>query len=44
MTNMSCMHTNCPTVDHEERIALFTRAADTDAELPYGPLLRCVFA
>ena len=28
-------------IDHEERIALFTRASDSDAELPYGPLLRC---
>ncbi|KAI0079017.1 ATPase V1 complex subunit H [Panus rudis PR-1116 ss-1] len=26
--------------DHEERIALFTRASETDPELPYGPLLR----
>ncbi|KAI0670643.1 ATPase V1 complex subunit H [Trametes maxima] len=26
--------------DHEERIPLFTSAAQTDPELPYGPLLR----
>nr|GAT55484.1 v-type proton ATPase subunit h [Mycena chlorophos] len=26
--------------DHDERIPLFTRAAETDPELPYGPLLR----
>ncbi|KAI0340669.1 ATPase V1 complex subunit H [Trametopsis cervina] len=26
--------------DHEERIALFTRASESDPELPYGPLLR----
>lgn len=28
-------------VDHGERISLFTRAAEKDPELPYGPLLRC---
>ncbi|KAI0048224.1 ATPase V1 complex subunit H [Auriscalpium vulgare] len=26
--------------DHDERIALFTRAKESDPELPYGPLLR----
>ncbi|KAJ7184178.1 ATPase V1 complex subunit H [Mycena filopes] len=26
--------------DHDERIPLFTRAVETDPELPYGPLLR----
>ncbi|KAH9981470.1 ATPase V1 complex subunit H [Lactifluus volemus] len=26
--------------DHEERIILFTRAANNDPDLPYGPLLR----
>ncbi|KAF7800262.1 hypothetical protein EIP86_011509 [Pleurotus ostreatoroseus] len=26
--------------DHEERIALFIRTSESDAELPYGPLLR----
>ncbi|KAI0698501.1 ATPase V1 complex subunit H [Cytidiella melzeri] len=26
--------------DHEERIALFTRASETDPSFPYGPLLR----
>ncbi|EPQ58239.1 ATPase, V1 complex, subunit H [Gloeophyllum trabeum ATCC 11539] len=26
--------------DHDERIPLFTRAGETDTELPYGPLLR----
>ena len=28
-------------LDHEERIPLFTRAAEKDPDLPYGPLLRC---
>ncbi|KDQ60593.1 hypothetical protein JAAARDRAFT_31557 [Jaapia argillacea MUCL 33604] len=27
-------------IDHEERIPLFLKAAETDPELPYGPLLR----
>lgn len=26
--------------DHDERISLFTKAAESDPELPYGPLLR----
>ncbi|KAJ3526602.1 hypothetical protein NM688_g8243 [Phlebia brevispora] len=30
--------------DHEERIALFTRTSEVDAELPYGPLLRLLDA
>ena len=29
--------------DHDERIPLFTAAAHTDPELPYGPLLRYAF-
>ncbi|EIN07746.1 ATPase V1 complex subunit H [Punctularia strigosozonata HHB-11173 SS5] len=29
-------------IDHEERIALFTRASETDPELPYGPLLKAL--
>lgn len=28
--------------DHDERIPLFTRAVETDPELPYGPLLQYV--
>jgi V-type H+-transporting ATPase subunit H len=27
-------------VDHDERIPLFTKASETDPELPYSPLLR----
>lgn len=27
-------------LDHDERIPLFTRAVESDPELPYGPLLR----
>ncbi|KAJ8454254.1 hypothetical protein ONZ45_g3234 [Pleurotus djamor] len=30
--------------DHEERIPLFFRASETDPELPYVPLLRCLDA
>jgi hypothetical protein len=30
-------------VDHDERIPLFTRAVETDPELPYAPLLRYDF-
>jgi len=32
----------CPALDHEERISLFTKASETDPELPYTPLLRLV--
>ena len=28
------------TLDHDERISLFTSASDEDPELPYDPLLR----
>jgi len=28
--------------DHDERIPLYTRAAETDPELPFGPLLRAL--
>lgn len=28
------------TPDHDERVPLFTRASETDPELPYGALLR----
>lgn len=31
-------------IDHEERIPLFTRASETDPELPYIPLLRYVLS
>jgi V-type H+-transporting ATPase subunit H len=34
------LYTSHPCKDHEERIALFTRAAESDPDLPYGPLLR----
>jgi V-type H+-transporting ATPase subunit H len=29
-------------LDHDERIPLFTRAVESDPELPYAPLLRYV--
>lgn len=29
-----------PSQDHEERISLFTRAAGSDPDFPYAPLLR----
>jgi hypothetical protein len=31
-------------IDHDERIPLFTRAVESDPELPYAPLLRYVLA
>ncbi len=28
--------------DHEERVALYTRTAESEPDLPHGPLLKCV--
>jgi hypothetical protein len=39
ISNLSITHT-----DHDERIPLFTRAVESDPELPYAPLLRYVLA
>lgn len=32
--------TLCP--DHEERIPMFVKSGETDPDMPYGPLLKCV--